>query len=67
MVNNEWLVIMKVNVSGKSGLKNFLDFPWRGENQMVIKYCRDVDKYFIAVVGIGVVATIHLSIIVFII
>ena len=42
---------MKVNVSGKSGLKNF----------------RDVDKYFIAVIGIGVVATIHLSIIVFII
>ena len=67
MVNNEWLVIMKVNVSGKSGLKNFLDFPWRGENQMVIKYCRYVDKYFIAVIGIGVVATIHLSIIVFII
>ena len=67
MVNNEWLVIMKVNVSGKSGLKNFLDFPWRGENQMVIKYWRDVDKYFIAVIGIGVVATIHLSIIVFII
>ena len=34
---------------------------------MVIKYCRDVDKYFIAVIGIGVVATIPLSIIVFII
>ncbi len=57
---------MKVNVSGKSDLKNF-GFPMKGENQMVIKYCRDVDKYFIAVIGIGVVATIHLSIIVFII
>lgn len=27
---------------------------------MVIKYCRDVDKYFIAVIGIGVVAPIML-------